>query len=108
MLRQALGEHFGIDFSSRKQSVRQLVTAYLEAGGPPEAYRQKKAAREAAAREAEEKARRAERERRKREREERERRAVYAGRRVVVVGAGPSGLTAALHLKVGAVQGDLV
>ena len=61
---------------------RELVTSYLEQGGPPEWYDRQK--RQARARE------------RRQQREAAKRRG-----RVVVVGAGPSGLTAALHLKAG-------
>lgn len=66
--------------------------------GAPAWFKQKREGEEAEKRAAEEAARRAERERKRREREERERKA--RGGKVVVVGAGPAGLTAALHLKV--------
>lgn len=61
------------------------VVEYLSTGGPPAWYKAKQ------------------RERAQRERQEARRRR----RRVVVVGAGPAGLTAALHLKVGRGQGSL-
>lgn len=66
--------------------------------GAPAWFKQKREGEEAEKRAAEEAAWRAERERKRREREERERKA--RGGKVVVVGAGPAGLTAALHLKV--------
>lgn len=78
MLRAQLSEHFGVEMSSRKSLIRELVTGYLEAGGIPAAYRDQKA-KEAAAK------------------------TLRPSRRpigkVVVIGAGPAGLTAALHLK---------
>lgn len=58
------------------------VVEYLSTGGPPAWYKAKQ------------------RERAQRERQEARRRR----RRVVVVGAGPAGLTAALHLKVGSAE----
>jgi hypothetical protein len=81
MLRSQLAEHFGVDMSGRKQFVRELVTAYLQTGGPPPASRArasaaaKRAARAAAAPKG------------------------GARGRVIVIGAGPAGLTAALHLR---------
>eukprot|EP00887_Chlorella_sp_A99_P004915 scaffold4.g4915.t1 len=80
MLRKQLGERLGMDLTGRKNYIRELVNDHLVRGGPPEAYVQAKRLR----------ARRAARLRRE------------AARRrgtVVVVGAGPAGLTAALHLK---------
>jgi len=79
MLRAQLAEHFGIDMSDRKGLIRDLVTSYLEAGGPPAGYKKQKAKELA------------EMERKRTPRK-------HIGR-VVVVGAGPAGLTAALHLK---------
>lgn len=79
MLRAQLGEYFGVDMSSKKALIRELVTAYLESGGPPASYKEKKA-KEAAA-------------------EEKSKRPRKPLGRVVVIGAGPAGLTAALHLK---------
>lgn len=58
------------------------MVEYLSTGGPPAWYKAKQ------------------RERAQRERQEARRRR----RRVVVVGAGPAGLTAALHLKVGSAE----
>lgn len=77
MLRRQVGEALGADMSERKGQIRGLVTEYLQSQGPPAWYRQRK--KEAARRRRTEAARRR--------------------WRVVVVGAGPAGLTAALHLK---------
>ncbi|PRW44477.1 lysine-specific histone demethylase 1-like protein 3 isoform A [Chlorella sorokiniana] len=76
-LRQQAGEQLGVDLSERRQHIRTLVVEYLGSGGPPAWYKAKQ------------------REQAQRARQEARRRR----RRVVVVGAGPAGLTAALHLK---------
>jgi len=64
MLRKNLADHFGVDMKSRKGLIRDLVSSYLDNGGPPVEFRNK----------------------------------TKKGT-VVVIGAGPSGLCAALHLK---------
>ncbi|KAL4433102.1 hypothetical protein ABPG77_006529 [Micractinium sp. CCAP 211/92] len=77
MLRQRTGEALGCDLTARKAQIRQWVNDFLAAGEAPAWFKQKQ-------REAKRKAREEARRRRQ---------------RVAVVGAGPAGLTAALHLK---------
>lgn len=84
MLRAQLAEHFKCEMSSRKTLVRELVVGYLEHKGPPPSWKERKAKEAAAAAEAAQ--------------------AKAHARRpplgtVVVIGAGPAGLSAALHLK---------
>jgi len=84
-LRAELSEYFQQDMKPYKGIIREYVTAYLEEGGPPKSYKDRKR-REA--KEAERAARR----------EEMANLPITRGR-VVVIGAGPAGLSAALHLK---------
>lgn len=84
-LRAELGEYFQQDMKPHKGIIRGYVTAYLEGGGPPKSYRDRK---KREAKEAERAARR----------EEMLNAPITRGR-VVVIGAGPAGLSAALHLK---------
>lgn len=80
MLRSQLAEHFQADMSQRKAFIRDVLTEYLQTGGPSPGYKEKMAKQAAAERRAAAKLQR------------------QRGR-VIVVGAGPAGLTAALHLK---------
>jgi monoamine oxidase len=84
-LRAELGEYFQQDMKPHKGIIREYVTAYLEGGGPPKSYKDRK---KREAKEAERAARR----------EEMANIPITRGR-VVVIGAGPAGLSAALHLK---------
>lgn len=78
MLRKELSGYFGVDMKGKKAYIRELVTGYLENGGPPPSYRERK--------------------RRAAEGKQSASRNPAAGR-VIVVGAGPAGLASALHLK---------
>lgn len=84
MLRSQLADFFGIDMKPHKGFIRELVTEYLEHNGPPPRYAERK---------------RAEREAKERQEKEAKKKK-YSKGRVVVVGAGPAGLSAALQLKV--------
>lgn len=86
-LRKQLAEYFAADMTQYKQKIRELVTGYLQEGGLPKSYLDRKV-------------------------EEQKLKAVAAQTvveeetkpkktlgKVIVIGAGPSGLSAGLHLK---------
>ena len=96
MLRTLLTDYFHVDMGGpRKSLIRSRVQGYLEHSGPPPTY--KDAATRAA--EAAAAAAAADAEAEKRKKAEQHRRARSPLGRVVVIGAGPAGLAAALHLK---------
>ena len=86
-LRAQLSEFFKVEMSSRKALVRDIVTAYLSSNGPSVAWKERKAKETAAAAQ---------------EQQENTKKAAHKRRslgKIVVIGAGPAGLSAALHLK---------
>lgn len=85
-LRRQLAEHFATDMTEKKSRVRELVTGYLQEGCPPKAYRERKAREEKAEAAAQVAV-------------EEEKKSRMSLGKVIVIGAGPSGLSAALHLK---------
>lgn len=85
MIRAQLAAHFGSEseIKARKAQIRDLVTTYLNHKGPPPTYKDK------ATREAEQ----------TNNASKRQKQGPRPLGRVIVIGAGPAGLTAALHLK---------
>ena len=84
MLRSQLTDYFKCDMKSQKALVRELVVGYLDNKGPPPTWKERKARESAAVAEAAQLKAQA--------------RKPPLGT-VVVIGAGPAGLSAALHLQ---------